>query len=296
MSKTNMDNRILTNKLLTWIVSNRDQFSHLHGKYPEERLKLLKPIGELALCCDIMIRMRVLVNEAKSLIEWAWNELDHGEFLLKALISRPSLLMIFSLYATFYRNGFFNERLHNLVSYYSKSSFTKSMQYPYWRRLDLELALFSIGVVDSFNPKEELTWSFHQPEPWMIDNDSAYALTHEVFYLTDFGLNGTHLSKYTKSYISDWIPTWLKIFLMDSNLDIYSELLMVSACIRKMDHYEEGTTVISEEINNSGCVRGPDGGGKNLVGENESMERIFFLNNYHTTLVSMMALCMREMV
>lgn len=289
-----MEHKVLANKLLAWISCNRDQFSHLRGNTPEDQLKLLKPIGELVLCCDIMIRTRVFEDDAKYLIIWAWNELEQGEFLLKALISRPSLVMISSLYSTFYRNGFVNNRLHSLVNYYGASCFAKSMQYPYWRRLDLELALFTVGVVDSFNPKEELTWSFHQPEPWMIDNDSAYALTHEVFYLTDFGFNDANLSKNTIAYILEWIPTWLKIFLMDSNLDIYSELLMVSACIGELGCYKEGITVLSKEINSSGCVRGPEGGGKNLVGENESLERIFFLKNYHTTLVAMMALCLRE--
>jgi hypothetical protein len=253
---------------------------------------LLKPIGELALCCDIMIRCEVLITEARSILDWAWKELESGAFLFKALLARPHLLMISSLYSTFHQHGYSHKPLHELIAYYSTSSFTKSIQYPYWRRLDLELALFTIGLVDSFNPKQDLTWSFHQPEPWMIDNDSAYALTHEVFYLTDFGCKKSVLLPETKNYISNWLPTWLKIFLMDSNLDIYSELLMVSACLNKMDSLKDSFAVLSNEINISGCVRGPEGSGRNLIGEENCQDRIHFLRNYHTTLVSMMAICM----
>lgn len=266
----------LETEIFEWIISNRHQFSHSLGKSPEEQLKLLKPIGELVLCCDVMIRYKVLENEARSTLDWAWKELENGNFLLKALLSRPSLLMISSLYSTFHRNGYLNIPLRDLIAYHSTSSFTKSMQYPYWRRLDLELALFDMGLAESFKPKQDLTWSFHQPQPWMIDNDSAYALTHEIFYLTDFGRNKHLLLHETREYILSWLPAWLKLFLMDSNLDIYCELLMVSACIGKTEHFKEGSSILSREISVSGCIRGPKSGGKNLVSEETCKNRIFF--------------------
>jgi hypothetical protein len=280
--------------LFEWICSNKNNFSHLKGKTPDNQLKLLKPIGELALCCDIMIRNGIQIENANSILHWAWRELNEGKFLLQALIARPSLLMISSLYSNFHRNGYYNESLFNLIAYYEKSDITRAMQYPYWRRLDLDLAFYNLGISKKFYPKQEATWAYNQPEPWLIDNDSAYALTHEVFYLTDFGEMADYLHKKTAEYLKQWLSTWRQIFLMDDNLDIYTELLMVSLCIGNLDKLDDEFSVLDREVRRHGYIPGPENSGKNLMENIRDSARIKFLENYHTTLVGMMAYCMNS--
>lgn len=290
MSKHALDKTALL--LINWIDSNKQQFSHLNGFTSEDKLMLLKPIGELALCCDLMIRSNLQQEWAKNYLTWAWNELEKGDFLKKTVLARPSLIMICSLYSTFHRNGFHNAGLLDLLRYHVKSSFTEAMQYPYWRRLDLMLAFYEIGLSDKLNPIFENTWSFHQPEPWMIDNESAYALTHEVFYITNFGESVNLIPKISSEYIKRWLPTWRKIFLQDDNFDIYAELIMTSACIGGDSRLSSDYELIEREVNEFGFLRGPEHGGRSLSEGVTSDKRITFLKNYHTTLVGMMALCL----
>lgn len=281
-------------KLINWVVANRDNFSHKLGKTTDEQLILLKPIGELALCCDLMIRGNLHSVAARELLEWAWLELDSGDFLKLALISRPGLMMISSLYATFYRNNIKNESLGRLIKNFSESEFSKSIQYPYWRRLDLNRALCDLEVFESLNYSPDLTWSYHRPEPWIIENDSAYALTHEVFYITNFGASPDSPTPATTSYIRTWLPAWKRIFLGDNNLDIFTELLMVSLCIGKPYNELVSFKIIAESISPSGFLPGPENGGKSLLSGIRDEGRSIFLQNYHTTLVGIMAFSLLE--
>lgn len=285
----NKENESAALTLINWATANRDNFSHKLGKTTDEQLILLKPIGELALCCDLMIRGNFHTAKARELLEWAWLELECGEFLKLALISRPGLMMISSLYATFYRNNIKNDSLKSLIDKFSESAFSKSIQYPYWRRLDLNRALCDLDIYENFNYSPELTWAYHRPEPWIIENDSAYALTHEVFYITNFGASTENLAPATINYIKNWLPSWKRIFLNDNNLDIFTELVMVSLCVGKQ-HNEDGSfKIIRNSISPSGFLPGPENGGKSLLAGVKDENRSTFLQNYHTTLVGIMA-------
>lgn len=275
--------------LLQWIENNLKQFSHLNGKTSEEYLMLLKPIGELALCCDIMIRQEFKVTQARRILNWAWGELDYGNFLRTVLLARPSMVMISSLYATFHKNGLYNDFLCSLIKHHALSCFSQSIQYPYWRRLDLELAFYELGVVSEFRPKFDQTWSFHTPEPWMIDNDAAYALTHEVFYITNFGSYPKLFEQKTLNYIRRWLPVWRRIFLKDDNFDIYAELLMTSLCIGGDKFIHDDFQPLLSEIHEYGYLRGPENSGRNLLEGVTLPARREFIRNYHTTLVGLMA-------
>lgn len=290
MNETQLNKNICI--LTKWIDSNKNHFSHLNGITEEDKLKLLKPIGELVLCCDLMIRNNLQRDWALMYMKWAWDELEKGDFLKKTILARPSLIMVCSLYSTFHKNGFSNKNLLKLLKYSVNSKYTVAMQYPYWRRLDLDLAFYEIGLSSEFSPNFESTWSFHQPEPWMIDNESGYALTHEVFYITKFGELISLIPNISLEYIKRWLPAWRNIFLKEDNLDIYAELLMTSSCIGGDKKILSDYIVIENEINKFGFLRGPEHGGKSLCEGVKSKDRILFLKNYHTTLVGIMAFCL----
>ncbi|MFC4009920.1 DUF6895 family protein [Nonomuraea purpurea] len=40
----------------------------------------------------------------------------------------------------------------------------------------------------------ERTWLGRSPEPWLLDRFHAYALTHTVFHLTNWGLEPARLA------------------------------------------------------------------------------------------------------
>ncbi|MGW0194752.1 DUF6895 family protein [Nonomuraea sp. NPDC003201] len=75
------------------------------------------------------------------------------------------------------------------------------------------------------------TWLGHAPEPWLLDHDNAYALTHTVFYLTDWGRSPARLPAALADYLSGWLPAWCQVWCEEEDWDLLGELLAVDACL-----------------------------------------------------------------
>ncbi|MGJ0223581.1 DUF6895 family protein, partial [Streptococcus pyogenes] len=170
------------------------------------------------------------------------------------------------------------------------------LEFPTWRRLDLQRAFESLGV-QPFPPQAAKScWFFNRPEPWIMSDDIGYALTHDIFYLTDFGRDVTQLPSECIRYLEDWLPSWLGIFLKRPNWDLVAELLMVGSCLRSEASTEYYEALLSA-AEDDGLVPSPPGSGAQLIALEEDVEprRRRFLSNYHTCLVSCMALGMRKL-
>jgi hypothetical protein len=273
-----------------WVRSNLLQFSLSNAKSEEEKLQLLKPLGELALAADLIEQLIPGRFLTKEISEWCWNELEQGETLVGILSVRPDLIVIATLYANFKRAGLHNSRLDLLIAFLSKSPSVQNIELPTWRRLDVEHGLASLGLSLFPSDPEKGTWLSALPEPWTITDDIAYAMTHDVFYITDFGHEQDRLSADSKRYLRTWLPTWLTLYQKQMNWDLFAELLIVAACI---DSSLIGMTaelgyLISVQHEN-GMVRGPPNSAKNLLSDTHTEHRTVFLKNYHTTLVSLIA-------
>lgn len=279
-----------------WVIRNRNQFSVDSKDYDqkEKSIGALKPLGEYVLTMEVLISYNYKKDECLANVEWAWNQINKGKLLIEILGVRPDLIVLSSLYANFEKLGFYNERLKNLITYLLETKGCKNIEYPYWRRLDL------IHTEDFFSlhhfpiDAEIKCWFYNNPQPWIMSDDIAYALTHDIFYLTDFGRNKSRLSQNSIEYLKNWIPGWLKIFGYQPNWDIYSELIMVACCIGEYKIVENyiGQLIMAQE--NDGLIPSPEGAGRQLL-EYESKpdkQRVKFLSNYHTCLVGLMALGM----
>lgn len=283
--------RYIRSELLNWVTANRDHFSLAHAVDPAHALVLLKPLGELALTCDILNRDgdEGKKRQAHGLMHWAWLQLDSGRIIHDLLLSRPDLIILSSIYASFHKNGFRRAETLHLLKYLTKTAFASAVQFPNWRRLNFEHALETLGIGRMRAVGIANMWSTRRPEPWLIEHDSAYAMTHEVFYVTDFGRLRTRLPSKIAEYISIWLPSWIEIFRLEQNFDILAELLMVSCCVN--DSPSAGSTYadLANIVRERGFLPGPESGGNNLQSNSDSHERSIFLSNYHTVLVGLLA-------
>ncbi|MBS0467712.1 MAG: hypothetical protein JSS31_01755 [Proteobacteria bacterium] len=281
--------RIVENTLLSWIINRREQFSLAHATDAIHALQLLKPLGELVLACDVLIRGISKQRDAYVLMEWAWLQLDRGQLIHNLLLSRPDLIILTSIYSSFYRHGFQHRETLKLLKYLARTDFSEAVQFPNWRRLDFEHALGTLGIGKIRSQSIAGMWCAKRPEPWLIEHDSAYALTHEIFYVSDFGRTVERLPQTVVQYVALWLPSWINIFSRQDNWDLTAELLMVSSCIpdypQARDTFDRLSTIVGER----GFLPGPDEGGKNLIAPGDSDERIDFLSHYHTVLVGLMA-------
>jgi hypothetical protein len=112
-----------------------------------------------------------------------------------------------------------------------------------------------------------------------------YALTHSIFFLSDFG--STSLTNYLPDGIEP-VVTWLELgalrFLFEKNLDIVAEiiwcLLMLGCCSGPIAAL--CLVTIAEEINATGFLRGPSTTSSPNVSEEDSSTYA----NYHSTLLA----------
>src|SRR5262249_38141193 len=160
-------------------------------------------------------------------LAWCWDQLRQGDLLIEIVLARPDLVLVATLYANFQRHGFSNARLETALRYLIRTACVRSLEFPTWRRLDLLHPTASLGLQRFPRRPEKAPWLAARPEPWTLTDDIAYATTHSVFYITDFGRRPSRLSRPVRDYLQTWLPAWLTIYERQHNWDLFAELVMV---------------------------------------------------------------------
>jgi hypothetical protein len=274
---------------IRWLDANLENFSLRFALDDVHRIQLLKPLGELVLLLELIGRRPEFRSKARDMTVWAWEEFERGELLLEVLAARPDLIMVATILASFHSGGLRNRKLARFIRYLSTTHYTAAIQLPNWRILDLRIAMSRLNQQAAF-PRGLIgrMWSFQHPEPWLIDHDSAYAFTHEVFYVTDFGRAPRRYPRRTREYVALCLPAWLEIFHRKSDLDVFSELLMVGCCLR-IEAPQGAYARILSPFKEHGFLPSPHGGGSSLLRPGMRRCRRDFLIHYHTTIVGLMA-------
>src|SRR6266540_1284290 len=129
-----------------WLQRNLSEFSLSNACNAEEKLHLLKPLGELALAMDIVERVQPGRFAARDISHWCWDELGQGEVLVETLTIRPDLIVGATLYACFHRAGLRSPRLDRLIEFLCRSPSALNVELPKWRRLDVEHGFEGLGL------------------------------------------------------------------------------------------------------------------------------------------------------
>lgn len=278
-----------------WVEDHRQHFCIQNTPCRTRQIDLLKPLGELALSCGVVLHSqdKKLHSRITTLLEWCWSELTDGNFLAGVIRDHPELIVLSSIYATFYEIGFRCQSVEDEIRFAFSMAGIKAIEFPAWRRLDVLTALSKLNVehCEDISAVVDRTWLGARPEPWMLSDGAAYSVTHTVFYVTDFGRLPRALSSSYSEYLRRWVPVWLRYYSHTDNLDLLSEFIMVQGCLEQ-DTMESWCELLSARQSSSGAIPGPKHGGQLLmVGENDAERKVFF-EDYHTTLVTMMASAM----
>ncbi|WP_271253409.1 DUF6895 family protein [Pseudanabaena sp. Chao 1811] len=281
---------------LAWVSSQLQEFSINRGRQvvsSEQDITRIKPISELALTVWLLKRCGVQLPILDEIAKWMWQECDHGQYLTHLLLARNDFLPCCAFYASLYKLGYRSKRLHAVLKMLSQSDMAKVLPLQPWSHLALYYNLWQLGL-----SKRPTTWRASLyveacPEPWVVSAEVAYAITHEVFYLSDFGFRPLR-SQRIISYLRIWIPYWTNVFISDCNNDVAGELAMIWSCVGSgfCSSFEHPLVAVLENQCEDGSVTGPDGAGTFLYTDKDSPQRRKFLACYHTTLVIMMAAAM----
>ncbi|MFK4038904.1 DUF6895 family protein [Nonomuraea wenchangensis] len=347
---------------LSWVEGHLGQFGvRAHARDEHELVLLLKPLSELALTASLLGRDPALRERCHRLVTWAWDEAERGDCLLRVTAARPELVESVGLYASAYECGHHDERLHAWFAHLAGTALAGGLEIPAWRESALRHNLARLGLAEPPRASARGSWLGALPEPWTISDGTGYPMTHEVFYLTDFGAGaaarppppraaqahwgppggggggggGPHphappargggcgggarpapcpippatgtpftqvvfnhtewgarpaaLPPDTVAYLAQWLPAWWRCVRGSGNHDLAAELVMTAACAG-LAPMERALTELLAHARPDGGFAGPAGAGGDLPRPDGDDLRRRFLRDYHTTLVTLLAL------
>lgn len=198
----------------------------------------LKPIGELAQISKVLFREGVAGSRqaalTRQLLDYAWRELlDGGQLLGWMHRQEPVSPIPFEIYVPFkelgYQDPAFEEsirRTHRLITWSALEALPV-------RRLGLASSERRFGLEPSIplDFATRQTWLGQRPEPWTLELNIGYSVTHTVFHLTDWGERPEGLPPDLADYLATWLPAWIEDWLEIGHWDLLGELLVVDACL-----------------------------------------------------------------
>ncbi|MCE7080734.1 hypothetical protein [Streptomyces sp. ST2-7A] len=227
-------------RAVAWLHRHRDGFRPRPDPDtpdPEVRDRL-KPIGELALIGKVLFREGVAGSRqaarARQLLDQAWREhLDGGRLLAWMQREEPLSPIPFEIYVPFRELGYSSPEVEEYARLTQRMKSWSALEALPVRRLGLAAFERRFGLPPSVDAREAVgaTWLGHLPEPWTVELNIGYGITHTVFHLTDWGENPDALPPDIAEYLARWLPVWTDDWLEIGHWDLLGELLVVDACL-----------------------------------------------------------------
>jgi hypothetical protein len=138
----------------------------------------------------------------------------------------PYLLMR----GTDYRNDYYEDTLSLLKRW----RLLRPVELVPYRALEREYTLWKSGYFrrePNWRPLMKATLLLQQVAPWGFDDESAYAVTHTLFYLTDFGRRAAPLKPIEYNQVRNLVDSLLLHYWRTGNWDLVGELLICLNCL-----------------------------------------------------------------
>jgi hypothetical protein len=280
-------------RLASWMMDNRARFRISHVADPIRQLMLLKPLAEYALCNELLLSYGSTSEHYVDNLNWIWNEIERGDLLKRLLLARPDAFCVASLYAPLRRAGFCSPYLDIILHEVAKLRGNRAAEMQAWMRLGFLHSMAQIQETTYDPHSAGLTWLLGLPEPWCINDDILYSVTHEVFYASDFGRSSCLLPPNVIRYLTLWLPSWARIYTDSGNCDLLSEISVVADCLREVHWDSDPLEVVLDKLTSAGSVEGPPGAGNLLSRGSDTREQQHFYSVYHSTLVAAIAIGIR---
>lgn len=226
-------------RAVTWLHTHR-RLGALRDGEIEKNPDAYKAVAETALAAGLVLgggaagsRERVLAAE---LLEFCWGQLGQGELLYERLLRNPTKTDPLECYFPFVRAGYRNPGLEQLISHCAAAGVGLAVEAVPNRRLAVANALRATGhehgaAAPDWQALTRATWLGHSLQPWHIDWETGYDLTHTVFHLTDWGRRASALSGDLADYLTRWLPVWIDVWTEVEQWDLVGELLIVGGCL-----------------------------------------------------------------
>ncbi|MBA8827597.1 hypothetical protein FHX42_004993 [Saccharopolyspora lacisalsi] len=197
----------------------------------------LEPLGELARIGVALHRDSAPGTATKriatELIDLCWREFHDGELFMELLGAAPCTTYPMEFYAPFTEVGLRHHVFEDLAHRMTTTRNWPVIEQEPTRALGVVNAQQRIGVPPDRDVEAmtRRTWLGGLPEPWAIELFAAYALTHGVFHLTNWGWRPEGIPADIAEYLALWLPAWIDDWITALHWDLVGELLVVDACL-----------------------------------------------------------------
>lgn len=283
----------IVDNVIDWVCTRLEEFNFSD---PYDSLHF-KATTELLFMCGLYKKKYVRSDERiERIISHVMKVLDttkHYEMIPR----RPSFVLPYAtIYSSLHECGYDLHPLDEIIQTSIDSGYVTVMECPSSQKMDLCYTLTKGGFKHAFPKLKELyekTILSKNPPILHIPLDDIYAITHIIFYLTDFGFAKSDLIPTKDLESIKWVITNLIGFsILQKNWDTLGELLL---CCDLMDYYPSPLYELGwEKIINSqlsdGCVPSPFFEIKKYENMDETTKKAYYFEqNYHSTLVAAIA-------
>ena len=283
-------------RALAWIDAHLESFSPLTGGRAGCSVTIYqtKALGELALLC--MLSSRATRDGPEPTIELFLRFIhtiwQHPQFQERIYRQPAYFYLHLMLYVVLRQYHLIDASTQEMIQCVIDQGYVTAVETTPMRLLDRRHMLDAGQFQHTLPSYEQLyaqTLLAQTPPPFYYSDTDAYAITHTLFYLTDFGarstpaLAGEHLAN-----VHWTIETLLGLYLYRQHWDLVGELLLDCYCLH---WYPDVLVPIAwETVWNAqlpdGSIPGPRFSEAKLEQlESEQRKQYCFEQNYHTTLV-----------
>ena len=289
----------MLDKALKWIYDNRDFFNPL---LDDTDLNIKKMFAELQLALLLGQRhhkflatstvniLNKLFGFSKTIIE---NPAYYEHLLLDLRFYRVSAAPI--IYYLTYNN---NSILEELVKNSHEKAYNITPELLPYRLLDIEFTISQTKRYTGTNIRAKMEQSVfkailassYDVLNWGVSEE--YAFTHSIFYATDFG--SYNLPNELREKAIRNLPVLSSIKLLVKDFDLLGEYIINMCNLNALKNYrEEVYSILMQQQTEGGYIIGPFRKNNDKLDEKvdnkELRNKNIVRNNYHTTLVAIMA-------
>jgi hypothetical protein len=295
----------MTAKALDWLVLHVNEFDPFKGGRPFE-IKHGQRIGELAILLNAYVSITGdRASEQAQTITALLESVQSNRAFADRLLRSPVEFVLFAeVYASLRAVGHDNLCQRELIQRVIDARFLEHTERLPHRMMDIVSCLEWGGFHHSFPSLESLcATSILAPGlcPLLLDDDGIYFLTHVVMFFYGFGIR-THpsLPADQLNALARVLSPLLIIASQERHWDLLAELLLCWECVELQPTfiYQRAWDALIGVQNKDGAIPGPEWALKLQNGIEQHTDAaedkdFYFAHHYHTTLVSIIAGCLR---
>ena len=289
--------RRLVDGALDWFIENLELFDPFReaGKFDQY---YAKPLLELSLTCMLYVRSRHQgkdhrINEIALFVDRIWRRPEYWQRLVRF----PETLLLYGMTSIALRRcGLGNSCDAELMARVLEEGYASAVEVVPYRALDFRYMIDCGEYNLTFPTYSEIyngTLLSKNPTPLYLTDEDVYAVTHTLFYISDFGARAPEaIPQEQLPAAKRLVALLLGVYVRSKNWDLVAELLISCQCLdwRPGFVFDTAWEDLMTAQRADGVVPGPYFSAEKMQKLSGIEQRVYDLKqNYHTTLVSALA-------